>query len=105
MIECKKATIEFLVPYQQFAKAIEPTVCDFDDPATGFLCGITFEFVSLLPSSFDVGNVAVRFDDFQGRSSGVTRVSAQVLVSPQRGVVLLTTIASSTASNCETEVG
>ena len=28
----------------------------------------------------------MRFDDFQGRSSGVTRVSAQVLVSPQRGI-------------------
>jgi hypothetical protein len=61
-------------------------VRDFDNPTPGLLLGVTLEFTCLLPSPFDVGNVAVFFDDFQGRRSGAIRVGTQVIVAPVRGI-------------------
>jgi len=54
----------------------------FDDPASGFFPGVTFEFVGLLPTPSDMGDVAVLFDDRQGGSAGVASVSAKVFASP-----------------------
>ena len=46
------------------------------------LLGITLEFTCLLSSSFDMRYVAMFFDHFQCRRSGVASIGAQVLVSP-----------------------
>ena len=54
----------------------------FDDPASGFLAGVRFEFAGLLPTPFDMGDVAVLFDDRQGGSAGGASVSAKVFASP-----------------------
>ena len=85
-VEGKKAAIQLFVSHQQFAEAVEPTVRHLNDPAPGFLFGITFEFICLLSPSFDMVYEAVLFDDFQCRRSGVAGVGAQVLVTSVRRV-------------------
>ena len=81
MVEGKKAAVKFFVSHQQFAEAVEPTVCHFDNPTPGLLLRVTLEFAGLLSWSFDMRYVAVLLDNFQGRCTGITTsVSAQVLV-------------------------
>jgi len=81
VVERQEAAVKFLVPHQQLSESIEPTVCHLDNPASGLFPRVTFEFVSFLSPPFDMRNVVVLLDDFQGWSSGVARVGTQVLVS------------------------
>ena len=59
MVERQETALKLLVSHQQLSEAVEPAVGHFDDPAPGFLPGVTFEFAGLLPTPFDMGDVAV----------------------------------------------
>jgi len=76
VVERQKAAIELFVLHQQFAKAVEPTVRHFDNPASCLLFGTALEFIGFLSSAFDVRDVAMLLDDFQRGRSGIARVSA-----------------------------
>ena len=85
MVEAEKTAFEFLIPHQELAKAIEPTVCNLDHPAPGPFCGVPTLLFDFLPAPFDVGDVALFFDDAMGRSTGITGIGTQVLAaSPRR---------------------
>ena len=80
MVERQKAAVKLLVSNEQFAKSVEPTVCHLDNPAPCLLLGVSFEFISFLPSSFDMGDVAMLLNDLERGCSCVTSVSTQMLV-------------------------
>ena len=82
MVECEEAALELLVAHEQFSETVEPAMANLNNPAPGLLFGISFEFVGFLPSSFDMWDVAVLLNDFQGWRSGVACISAQMLVPP-----------------------
>lgn len=54
----------------------------FNNPALGFFCGVAFEFAGLLPTPFDMRDVAMPINDLPCWFSGVTSVGTQVFVSP-----------------------
>jgi hypothetical protein len=66
MIERQQASIKLLVPHQQLAKPIEPAMGHLYSPALCLLFGVTVEFGGFLTMAFDVGNVAMLFNDLQG---------------------------------------
>ena len=65
MVEREKAALQFLVSHQQFAKAIEPAVRDFDNPASCLLLWVTLEFAGLLSTALDMRDIAMRLNDRQ----------------------------------------
>ncbi len=84
MVERQETAIKFLVSHQQLAKPIEPTVRYFYDPTSCLLLRGSLEFLGFLPSSFDMGDVAMLRNDLQGGSSCISSVSTQVLVPSDR---------------------
>lgn len=86
VVECQEATIKFLIPHQELSESVEPTVRDFDNPASCFFLRVAFEFAGLLSSAFDMRNVAMFLNDFQGRCAGITCVGAQMFVPSQRWI-------------------
>src|SRR5680860_1567287 len=84
MVEAQETALEFLIPDEQFAEAIEPAVRDLHDPAPGALGGIAPLFLGFLPAPLDVGNVAMGFDGAKRRSAGIASVGTQVLAAPLR---------------------
>ena len=79
VVERDEAALKFLVPHEQLAEAVEPTVADLDHPASGFLRRITPLGIGLFATINDVGNVAVRLDDLQCPLASVSGIGAQVL--------------------------
>ena len=103
VVECEKAAFKLLVSHQQFAKAIEPTVRDFDNPASCLLLWVALKFTGLLPTALDMRDIAMRLNDRQRRCTGVACVGTQMfLCRLMGGLGLSTTMESSTAPNCET---
>lgn len=82
MIECQETSIHLLIAHQQFAKAVEPTVRHLDNPPSSLLPRFVLEFFGFLAAPLDVGDIAVLLNDFQRRCTGITRISAQMFVSP-----------------------
>ena len=78
MIERQEAAVKFLVSHQQFAKAVKPTVRDFDNTTFCLLLRVTLEFAGLLPTALDMSNVATHLNDRQRRCNGVAGIGAQV---------------------------
>ena len=84
MIETEETAFEFFIPHEQFAKAIEPAMRDLHHPAPGALRGMPPLLVGFLPTSFDVGNVAMFFNDAERRGTGIASIGAQVLAASLR---------------------
>ena len=85
MIEREKAAVEFFIAHQQLAKAVEPAVRHFNDPAPRLFGRIAFEFSGFLPAPFDMSHVAMRLHEVQGGCSGVAGIRTQVLAAPLGG--------------------
>lgn len=82
MVESEEAAFEFFVSHEQFAEAVEPTMCHLHNPSPRFLCRVSAFVADFLAAAFDVGNVAVGLDDAQSRSAGIACVGAQMLATP-----------------------
>lgn len=54
MVQSQKAAIEFLVAYQQFSQAIEPTISDFDNPTSRPFVWLLLKLDGLLAATFNV---------------------------------------------------
>ena len=78
MVQCHKAALKLFIAYQQFAKAVEPTVRHFNNPAPGSFAGVTSQLPGFLAAPFDMGNVAPRNNLGQSRRSGVARIRTEV---------------------------
>ena len=86
VVECHETSMELFIAHQEFAKAVKSAVSDFDYPAPGLFRGMGFELLGFLPASFNMGNVAVLFDDAQSRGTRVAGIGAQMLVPALAGV-------------------
>jgi hypothetical protein len=84
VIQCHKTTLQLLIPHQQFSKAIEPAVRDFDHPSSGFLVWIVHKLNGLLPAPLDVRDVAMLLNDHQRGFTSVTRIGASMLAPAYR---------------------
>ena len=71
MVESEEAAFELFVPYEQLAKAIEPAMRDLHHPAPGALRRMPPLLIGFLPAPFDVGNVAMPFNDAKRRNAGI----------------------------------
>ena len=49
VVERQEAAVKFLVSHQQFAKAVKPTVRDFDNPAFCFLLRVRLSSLASYP--------------------------------------------------------
>ncbi len=85
MVEREEAAFEFLVAHQQFAKAIEPTMTDLDDPTPGLFLRLTPLELNLRASIGHVRDVSMRLDDGARRLAAVADIGAQVPAAPMRG--------------------
>ncbi len=62
MMERQKAALQFFVSHQQLAKAAEPTMGHFHDPASRQLLWMLLALRDFLPSVLDMRNIAFLFD-------------------------------------------
>ena len=82
MVESEEASFEFLIPYEQLAKAIEPTMRDLHNPPPGSLRRMTSFLFGFLSAPFDVGNVTTLLNDAKCWRAGIACIGAQVLAAP-----------------------
>ena len=82
MVEREEAALQLLVAHQQFAKAIEPSVSNLNNPPPRFLSGMTLLGSGLLLAADQMGDVAVPLDDPQRGVTPVTCIQAQVFGAP-----------------------
>ena len=74
----------------------------FYDPTSSFFLRGLFEFSRFLSPTIDMGYVAVLLNDLQSGCTGIASIGAQMLVSSGEWIGRSTTMASRTASNCDT---
>ena len=79
MVKREEAALKLLVAHEQLAKAVEPTMADFHDPATGLLAWMALFGPFLLRAADHMGNVAVAVDDLQRRLASISGIQAQML--------------------------
>lgn len=82
MVECDKAALQFLVPHQQFAESVEPTVANLNDPASGLLGRVTPLGISLGATPDDMGDVIVALNDLQRTLAAISSISTQMFTAP-----------------------
>jgi hypothetical protein len=73
------ASMRFLVPHQQFAKAVDPAMTGFDNPSTGFIVRVLCFGLNLLPSGANMREVAPRFDLRLRGLADIARIGTQIL--------------------------
>ena len=84
MVKPEEASFELLIPDEQLAKAIEPTMRDLHNPSPGAFRRMTPFLFGFLFAPFDVRNVAMLLNDAKCWRAGIACVSAQMLVAPHR---------------------
>ena len=89
VVERNEAAFELLVSNQQLAKPIEPTVANLDHPAPRLFGRVPLLGIGFIAPTHDVGDVAVRLDDQQGRSPTVAGIGTQVLAASLAGWLAL----------------
>ena len=99
MVESEEAAFEFLIPDEQLAKAIEPAMRDLHNPPPGSLRRMPPFLVGFLSAPFNVGNVAVFFNDAQRWRAGVASIRARCLLRRSVGSGRFTTMPSRTAAS------
>jgi hypothetical protein len=82
MVESEEAAFEFLIPHEQLAKAVEPAMRNLHNPPPGSLRRMLPFLFGFLSAPFNVGNIAVFFNDAQRRNAGIASIRAQVLAAP-----------------------
>lgn len=80
MVKREETALKFLVPHEQLAKSVEPTVAHLDHPSSRLLLRIAPFDVRLLAAVNHVRNVAMVQDDLHGRFASVASVGTQVFV-------------------------
>ena len=71
MVESQEAAFELLIAHKQLPKAIEPAMRNLHNPPPGSLRRILPLRIGFLPTPFDVGNVAMPFNDAKRRNAGI----------------------------------
>lgn len=78
MIEREEATLKFFIAHQQFAKAVEPTMADLNNPTSGFLSGMPLLGFFLLRATGHMRNVAMALNDLQRRLAAISGIQTQM---------------------------
>src|SRR5450759_2096905 len=86
MVQSEEAAFELLVPHEQFAKAIEPTMRDLHNPPPGSLRRIPPLLIGFLPAPFNLWDVAVFCNDAKRRGASIASVGTQMFVPSLRGI-------------------
>jgi len=89
MVEREEATLKFLIAHQQFAKAVEPTMADLNNPTSGFLSGMPLLCLLLLRAAGHMRNVAMVLNDLQRRLAAISGIKTQMLGAPLSGRLAL----------------
>jgi len=79
VVKREEAALKLLIAHEQLAKAVEPTMADLHDPATGFLARVALRGPVLLRAAEHMGNVAVALDDLQRRLATISGIQTQML--------------------------
>ena len=79
MVECDEAALQFFVPHQQLAESVEPTVTDLHNPAPRLFRRVPALGLGFFSTINDMGDVAMRLDDLQGRLAAISGIGAKVL--------------------------
>ena len=85
MMERQKAALQFFVSHQQLAKAAEPAMGHFHDPASCRMLWTLLALRDFLPSALNMRNIAFPFDHSLGWRSPIAIVRAQMLAAPPCG--------------------
>jgi len=78
MIEREEAALELLIAHQQFAKPVEPTMADLNNPTSGFLFGMPLFGLVLLGATGHMRNIAVALNDIQRRLAAISGIQTQM---------------------------
>src|ERR1700690_3489546 len=79
MVEAEEAALEFLLPQDQPTKPIEPAMPHLHHPPPASLRGMPPLLFGFLAAPFDMGNVAMFFNDAERRIAAVASIGPQVL--------------------------
>lgn len=78
MVEREEAALKFLIAHQQFAKAVEPTMADLNNPTPGFLSRMQLLGLLLLRATGNMRNVAMVLNDLQRRLAAISGIQTQM---------------------------
>ena len=79
MVEREETALKFLIAHQQFAKTVEPTMADLNNPTSGFLSGVPLPGLLLLRTAGYMRNVAMALNDLQRGLTAIPGIKTQVL--------------------------
>lgn len=82
MVERHKTSFQLFVSHEEFAKPIEPTVANLNNPAPCFLLGVAPLVVSFLAPINDMRNVAMLGNDLRGWLAAIACICAQMFAAP-----------------------
>lgn len=68
------------ISYQELSKPIEPGVCYFNDPPSGFEIRISLFLLDFFSALLNVRNIMSIFNNLLSRFTGISFISAQMLV-------------------------